>query len=1334
MRKLLRILAWLVLAPIPLALLLAAGLWWWAGTDDSLATGINRAARYLPAGQTLEAQEVRGSLRAGGRIGMLRWRGNGLMVEAREVTLGWQPFALANNKLTLDTLQIAQLVIDDQRTPQPAKPFDSFVLPLEVDASFAVKDLQWRGPVPVQAADIAGRYRFDGMLHTLRMDSVGYAAGRYEADVTLLARAPMTLDARLKGELQAPLPAGGKALPVQATAQARGPLAGADALLEVQASVQPVTATAPASAGSATTGIRAGTPAIAASAMRATATASIMPWAVQPVMRGSATFASLDLALLWPQAPQTRLDGSVTLQPVPGAAQQWLAEGRITNSLGGPWDKGRLPVQVAQGRIGHVQGAWDIQSLTADIAGGQLQAEGRLQMGAGSSRATGTTGTVAASSVSGWQGKARLQAINPAALHTRFAAAALDGQLDAKAVGQAIEFNADLKPSARQPAASALQGLRIREGAARGRWSGGHLSLETLRLQTADALLQGQKVDVHIASRASSGQLQLSLPGAQAGVNGRISAADGAGEFSLRVADAALATRWLAQLPGMPTDLQRELQGTAAQGQGDASGRWQGGWQQQGRSMSVQAALAVPRLDVRSAGQSESDALRLRDAKLDINGRLDSLVLQLAGRLDTGTLRLRLQTVASAGRTAAGGWQGRLDTAALTLQDSFRPGTWTVQLRVPLPVTWEGGSSAQAATLQAGAGEATLAGPAAGTATIAWEPVSWRKSAGRTELRSRGQLRGLPLGWLELLGNTQLANLGLAGTMSFDGDWDLQAGEQFRLQAGLQRRSGDLRVQADAVGASATGVQINAGVKEASLRLTSDGASVRASLRWDSENAGQVTADIGTRVARGAEGWRWPADAPLDGTVRANLPRVGVWSVLAPPGWRMRGTLDANATLAGTRQAPHWTGTLQANDLALRSVVEGIEFSGGRLRATLSGLRLGIDEFSLQGAPGGGAGAAVNVAGNTAGSAASGGLLTVSGFVAWVPDGKPPAPAAGQAPAEASILHKVRMELSAKAQALRVSARADRRLTVSGALQARLVDTRVELRGNLRADQALIILPDETTPTLGSDVVIKSSVPREASASAAMPGSSGVRILPDVAIVLELGNDFRVQGRGVNTRLAGVLTLQTTLGATAGPRLAGEVRAVQGTYRAYGQYLAIEEGVLRFTGPFDNPAIDILAIRPNLAVRVGVQITGTALAPRVRLYASPDLPDAEKLAWLVLGRSAAAGGAESAVLQQAALALLGGKGGGMSGGLAQAIGLDEISFRGAATAGDGTTSSAAVTLGKRLSRDFYVAYERSVAGTMGTFYIFYDLSRRFTLRAQTGEQSAVDLIFTLPYD
>ena len=220
------------------------------------------------------------------------------------------------------------------------------------------------------------------------------------------------------------------------------------------------------------------------------------------------------------------------------------------------------------------------------------------------------------------------------------------------------------------------------------------------------------------------------------------------------------------------------------------------------------------------------------------------------------------------------------------------------------------------------------------------------------------------------------------------------------------------------------------------------------------------------------------------------------------------------------------------------------------------------------------------------------------------------------------------------------------------------------------------------------------------------------------------------------------------------PRLTGSVRTLSGTYLAYDQRLDIEQGVLQFNGPFDNPALDILALRPNLTQRVGVQINGTALSPVVRLYSEPDLPDSEKLAWLMLGRAASAGGDEAALLQQAALALLSKNGQGPSASLTQALGLDELSFRGkvssttSATSSTGsigstgvgtststsTSTGATVTLGKRLSKDFYVAYESSLAGSMGVFYIFYDLSRRLTLRAQTGEQSAIDLIFTQRYD
>ena len=88
----------------------------------------------------------------------------------------------------------------------------------------------------------------------------------------------------------------------------------------------------------------------------------------------------------------------------------------------------------------------------------------------------------------------------------------------------------------------------------------------------------------------------------------------------------------------------------------------------------------------------------------------------------------------------------------------------------------------------------------------------------------------------------------------------------------------------------------------------------------------------------------------------------------------------------------------------------------------------------------------------------------------------------------------------------------------------------------------------------------------------------------------------------------------------------------------------------------------------------------------------------------------------------------------MDGGIAKKLGIDDVSFRGSSTNADGTTASAVVSLGKRISDKVYVRYESSVAGALGTISLFYDFSKRFTLRAQTGDSNAIDLIFTLTYD
>ncbi|MBC7681697.1 MAG: translocation/assembly module TamB domain-containing protein [Ferruginibacter sp.] len=1267
-------LLWLLFAPLLVLAALATvvgALWAWLGTDTSLAITLARAAAYLPAGHTLETTDVTGSVRQGGHIGSLAYRSPSLQVEAQDIAIDWQIDRLLQRELRLGRLHIAQLSIAQTPSAEPAVMPSEFVLPLQIDLPFEIADLRWQGPPALQLAQLAGHYRYDGTQHQLTVNSVQVASGQYAGQATLLARSPLTLQAQVQGSVDTILPGNTRPITVAATASASGPLAGQDALLQIQAQLIPSTPTA----------------------LQATLAAQIHPWAAQPVHQAEATFHQLNLADLWPDAPHTLLNGSAHVQPdTLATGTAWRAEATLNNRLSGPWDKNRVPLDHANTRLQYQQEAWVIESLSAQLGKSDIQLQGRWT-GAGSTD---------------WAADAKLLRINPAALHTRMAPALLDGRVTASSTAAAIRFEASVQPSAKAPEIQALQGLRIQTAQATGRWVAGTLSLSALKLQTDDALLQGQ-LDLTLATRAAKGKLHLSLPGAQADVQGQISASQGVGDFALHVPDAGQATRWLARLPGVASSLPDTILGQA-----ELTGRWTGGWANAlapGKAgtppLQLAAQLAVPTLEVRP---TTGNPIRLRKLLLDVSGNLGALDIALQGELATGTQRASLTTHATGGLGTDNQWLARIATLALEMQDSTRPGPWTLQLDQALFLK---GTSTSVDTA---AGSASVKGPVPGSVRIAWQPVSWSRDGSRTVLRTQGTLQGLPMGWLETLaaGNGQLAQLGLKGDLLLDGDWNVQAAQTLQVSANLYQKSGDLQLLTGDDSANGTPSTISAGIRTARIGLRTDGDKLSASLHWDSERAGQAEAELSTQVRQTDGNWLWPADAPLNGTVRASLPRVGIWSVLAPPGWRLRGTLAANATLSGTRLAPQWTGTLQADDLALRSVVEGIELRDGRLRASLDGQRLNITEFSLRGAP-----TAANT--TTAILGNDGGSLTATGNVRWN----------NTAPAG------IRMDIQAQAKTLRISARADRRLTVSGTLQATLAQGKLALLGALKADQALFILPDESAPSLGSDVVVRkrtnspSTTTTATAPTTAAPVASGNT--PEVNVTLDLGDDFHLVGRGLDTRLTGKLVLRA--GPTfAGPRVTGELRTTRGSYRAYGQALDIEEGILRFNGPYDNPSLDVLAIRPNLSVRVGVQINGTALLPNIRLYSDSDLSDAEKLAWLLLGRSAANGGAEAAVLQQAALALLGGNGKGLSGGLASALGLDELSFSGSANKSDGSTSAAAVTFGKRLSRNFYVAYEHSLAGTLGTLYIFYDLSKRFTLRGQTGEQSAIDLIFTLQYD
>lgn len=1285
----LRAAVWILVAPLVTGAVVLAGLWFWSSANSSLATSLAVLEQWLPAGQTLQTRNVQGSVQGGGTVEWLRWQQGELSVEVHDLQVHWSLRHLLDGVAHVDKLAARLVHIEDRRaaTPGPSTPLTSLVLPIKVDTHVSIATLEWQGTTTLTATDLAGHYVFDSTSHALDGARGRISSGSYQFNATLQAQAPMALTAQVQGTVQTTLPGHKTPWEIPAQASVSGTLAGADATLDLQAALSPPSG----------------------QTMQAKLTARVQPWQAQPVVQAHATWQGLDLAAVWPQAPQARLSGEASVTP---AGNGWKATVKVSNAQSGPWDQHRLPLERLDAQLDYAQGQWAIRSLQASGAGGRLEAQGQVS---------------ASNPSAGWQGQAKLLGVNTAALDSRLASTVLDGQLTAQQSDAGIAFKAELTgvvARQTQPATAGGTGIRLQRLVTSGLWKAPLLKIDSLKVETDDAKLDGQ-YSVQITDYNTSGELALSLPGATASAKGQLSSTQGDGKVQIQVTDAALLKRWLTRLPGTPSHLAaQQIKGAAT-----LEGHWHGGWQNKGQSLEIQAAGRVPQLEWSAGGTPANKTApapwRLRDGQLDMSGTLAALTVKTQGQMERDTQRLNLQASAVLSQVNDSTWRAQLDSLLATAQDSRRAGVWALALAER--VTWMYQQTATSRSLEGTAGTLRLTGPNPGTALLNWQSARWSQTGTasgppsqlRTQWNTQGSLTDLPVGWLEAFSPTPLAELGLRGNVVLGGQWEIQNNGALQVRAHLERTAGDLQL----LGEGDATALLSAGLRVARLEVSNDGDQLSGKLRWESERAGQLQADFSTRLQRIDESWGWPTDAPLTGQLKAQLPRVGVWSVLAPPGWRMRGTLDADATLSGTRLHPQWRGRLSATDLALRSVVDGIDFSGGTLRTRLEGERLDIEEFTLQGA-----------GGNT------GGLLSATGFVQWAT----PDAAAGK---EVPFVERLRMEMDATAKALRVSARSDRRLVLSGNLSARLAAAKLAIRGTLKADQALFVMPEDSTPRLGDDVVVRKPAPVTPVVAAprvvnAAPANA-VQIQPDLVITLELGDDFRVRGSGLSTLLEGSVELRNA-GRTLAPRLSGTIRTAQGTYKAYGQQLDIEEGVLRFTGPYDNPSLDILAIRPNLTQRVGVQISGTALLPVIRLYADPDLPESEKLSWLILGRSGANGGAESAMLQQAALALLGNKA-GATGGIADVFGLDEISVRGAAdadtlpsstsgTSTAGTATGATVTLGKRISRDFYVAYERSLASTVGTLSIFYDLSRRFTLRGQTGEQSAIDLIFTLRYE
>lgn len=1326
-------LLWLPAAALAVALSAVLAVWIWAGSASSLGQALHWAQVWLEdrpgAAGRLRVEGAEGSLRRGGRLALLRWEQEGLTVQAEGVRLelpdDWMITALTRRHLDFDRLHIDRLAVrEEDRSPTDAPdataPPKDLELPLTLHLPWSVDRLELPGEGDIHLLALQGLYRYgrapEGLgtpqAHQLRVEQLHWADGQYRGELLLGAQSPMPLRLQAGGEVRVDVP-DGLAQDLVAQLQATGSLSGAEAALNLQGQLH--LAAAPEGQP----------PAL-------DARARVRPWHERQVLEQlDAQVHRLDLAGLWPDAPRTALSGEARLTPQDAG---WQARINLTNALPAPLDHQGLPIEQLRLDLNRTPTHWELPLVEARLGDGRLRGQARVTAGDH------------APWLGAWIGLVQIERLDPARIWSRLAAGRADGEVRVESIAAetgrfTTEFSGRLNNTTPTAQRQHPDALPLDELTVLGRWQApadaperGRLQLESLALRALGMHLEGQ-TRLDLASRQLEGRLQLRVPGLSARWTGDAGASRGQGELKLDMADGASALQWLRSLQTAPWIGSQIVPGLAAldgidlQGQGTLAMAWEGGLATLGypagpasasntaQPLKLSASLQLPRLAFKRGPQApawlvEAGQLRLEGPPQALDVELKAKVSGEPVEMSVDT-RWRIEPVWPASvRTItdppdAGRWQvERLDIrASLPAQ---APLGWHLTSTAPVGTAWQRRGQGWQWTTGPGQWhlrpltEDRLVGE---PVHIGWERLDWDQGA----LSTRGSLEGVPLAWLDLLSAPHdpmlgmLAQAGIRSDLLLQGRWDLQlpAGAQALPQVQLQveRQRGDLTLRTDgrsASGPNGTASVVTAGVRTARLEVANQGRAVRARLVWDSERLGQIDAQTGTELAppdstHGA--WHWAPQAPLAGQLRARLPEVGVWSALAPPGWRIQGTLEAEAELSGTRQEPRWVGQLRADDLAVRSVVEGFAFSRGSLRASLDGDRLRVDQLTLQGP----------------GAAGEGGELEASGSAQW-----------RAVVREGQRLREPLIELQASARQLRVSNRPDRRLTLSGRLQARLEGSLLDIRGRLAADQALFLLPDEFTPSLGQDVVVRGR--------GTPPTPNGTRVQTQVEVDIDLGRRFEVRGQGMATQLGGQLSVRSTP-ALPSLRVLGEVRTRSGTYRAYGQQLSIETGVLRFAGPYDDPGLDIVAVRPNLRdQRVGVQILGTAQRPQVRLFSEPDLPDSEKLAWLVLGRPATGAGAETAILQQAALALLAGEGEGAGGQLAGFLGLDQLGVVDRGEAGD------AISVGKRFSNRLYVSYEYGLVSTLGTVSVLYEASRWLTLRGRAGEENALDLLFTREFD
>lgn len=228
---------------------------------------------------------------------------------------------------------------------------------------------------------------------------------------------------------------------------------------------------------------------------------------------------------------------------------------------------------------------------------------------------------------------------------------------------------------------------------------------------------------------------------------------------------------------------------------------------------------------------------------------------------------------------------------------------------------------------------------------------------------------------------------------------------------------------------------------------------------------------------------------------------------------------------------------------------------------------------------------------------------------------------------------------------------------------------------------------------------------------------------------VHVGDDVCLDAFGLKARLKGDLKVAQD---KQGLGLNGQIDIPSGRFHAYGQDLIVNKGQLLFSGPVDQPYLNIEAIRnPDSTeddVTAEVRVTGLVDQPKVEVFSDPVKSQQEALSYLLRGQGLDISGADSNMITSMLIGMGVAQSGRVVGKIGQAFGVSDLALD---TQGVGDNSQ--VVVSGYIAPGLQVKYGVGIFDSLATLTLRYRLMPKLYLEAVSGINQVLDLLYRFEF-